>query len=324
MARQVVDQLLLESLVSTTSLESLTKGYLLNCRTENKSPKTIRGYEMVLRNFGWYCKQQNFPEVQKLTAVHIRHFLWYLGSESNRWSSTNPSARQPASNTTINDYFRALRTFFNWLEREELIIDNPFKHLKTPKPDNKIIQALTPAEIERLFKACSGRGLLDIRNRAILSVFLDTGLRLSELINLTLDDVNMDDVSILVKRGKGNKPRIVRIGNKAQKALWKYTLYRKGSSNRLFLNRSGEPFNFFGVAIFLKRLGNKAKVKLHAHQLRHTFAISYLRAGGDVFSLQYLLGHTTLTMTQRYLRTLNANDAMNAHKKYSPLDNLKT
>jgi len=321
-SKQAVDRLLYESLVSTTSLESLTKGYLLNCRTENKSPKTIRGYESVLRKFNWYCQQNDFPEIQKITAVHIRHFLWYLGSESKRWNSTNPSARHPASNTTINDYFRALRTFFNWLEREELIIDNPFRHLKTPKPDNKIIQALTPAEVERLFKACSGKSMLDIRNRAILSVFLDTGLRLSELVNLTLDDVNMDEGSILVRKGKGGKPRVVRIGNKAQKALWKYTLHRKGNSNRLFLNRAGEPFDFYGVAIFLKRLGNKAKVKLHAHQLRHTFAISYLRAGGDVFSLQYLLGHSTLNMTQRYLQSLNANDAANAHKKFSPLDNL--
>jgi integrase/recombinase XerC len=168
MTKQVVDQLLLNSLVTTTSLESLVKGYLLNCRTEGKSPKTIKGYEMVLRNFMWYCTENDFPEIQKLTAVHIRHFLWYLGTETNRWNSTNPSARHPASNTTINDYFRALRIFFNWLEREELIIKNPFRHLKTPKPNHKIIQALTPAEIERLFKACSGRTALDIRNRAIL------------------------------------------------------------------------------------------------------------------------------------------------------------
>jgi integrase/recombinase XerD len=122
---------------------------------------------------------------------------------------------------------------------------------------------------------------------------------------------------------RGGKPRVVRIGNKAQKALWKYvTLYRKGNSNRLFLNRNSEPFNFFGVSIFLKRLGNKAKVKVHPHKLRHTFAVSFLRAGGDVFILQYLLGHSTLQMTQRYLQSLDANDAANAHKKFSPLDNL--
>jgi len=323
MAKQVVDNLLLESLISTTSLESLAKGYILNCKTENKSPKTISGYEMVLRNFAWYCKENNFPQVQKLTAVHIRYFLWYLGSESHRWKSTSPTAKRTASQTTVNGYFRALRTFFNWLEREELIIENPFRNLKTPKVDRKIIQALTPNEIERLFKLCSGKSALDVRNRAILSVFLDTGLRISELTNLTIDDVNMDDGSILVKRGKGGKQRIVRIGSKAQKVLWKYiTLYRKGNSNSLFLNRSGEPLDVIGIKILIKRLGDKVKVKVHPHKLRHTFAISFLRAGGDVFSLQYLLGHSTLQMTQRYLQSLDANDAANAHRKYSPLDNL--
>lgn len=324
MTNQPFERLLTESLVTITSLESLIKGYLLNCRTENKSPKTIRGYSMVLRFFAWFCKEQRFPEVQKLTASHVREFLWYLGSETNRWNSTNPSAKRTVSNTTINDYFRALRTFFGWLEREELITTNPFAHLKTPKPDHKIVQALSTAEIERLFKVCGGKSAIDTRNRAILSVFLDTGLRLSELINLTLDDLNSDTGSILVRHGKGNKQRVVRIGNVAQKALWRYiTVCRKGNSNRLFLNRGGEPFDFYGVSIFLKRLGDRTKVQLHAHKLRHTFAISFLRAGGDVFSLQYLLGHTSLSMTQRYLQSLGVDDAMRAHKKFSPLDNLK-
>jgi len=108
---------------------------------------------------------------------------------------------------------------------------------------------------------------------------------------------------------------------KAQKALWKYlTLYRKGNSNGLFINRSGATLDAVGIKILIKRLGDKAKVHVHPHKLRHTFAISFLRAGGDVFSLQYLLGHSTLAMTQRYLQSLNANDAANAHKKFSPLD----
>lgn len=323
MEKQGVESLLLQSLVSTTSLESLAKGYILNCKTEGKSPKTISGYEMALRNFNWYCKEQDFPEVQKLTAVHVRHFLWYLASESHRWNSTSPAANRQASSTTVNDYFRALRTFFNWLEREELIIENPFKNLKPPKIENKVIQALSPTEIERLFKVCYGKSALDVRNKAILSMFLDTGLRMSELANLTIDDVDMDNDSLLIKHGKGGKQRVVRIGTKAQKALWKYvTLYRGENNNRLFQTRSGEPLSTLGLKILIKRLGDKANVKVHPHKLRHTFAISFLRAGGDVFSLQYLMGHSTLSMTQRYLQSLNANDAANAHKKFSPLDNL--
>jgi len=152
MEKQAVESLLLQSLVSTTSLESLAKGYILNCKTESKSPKTISGYEMVLRNLAWYCRQQGFPEVQKITAVHVRHFLWYLASEPCRWNSTSPAAKRQVTSTTVNGYFRALRTFFDWLEREELVIENPFKNLKPPKIDKKVIQALSPTEMDRLFK----------------------------------------------------------------------------------------------------------------------------------------------------------------------------
>ncbi|MFC2042123.1 tyrosine-type recombinase/integrase [Chloroflexota bacterium] len=214
MKKEAVDSILFESLVSTTSLESLAKGYILNCKTEGKSPNIISSYEMTLRNFIWYCKQNQFPEVQKLTAVHVRHFLWYLASESHRWNSTSAAAKKQVSSATVSDYFRALRTFFNWLEREDLIIENPFKTLKNTKVDNKVIQALSPAEIDRLFKVCSGKSALEARNQAILSVFLDTGLRISELVNLTLYDVNFDDGSLLVRKGKGGKQRVVRIGNK--------------------------------------------------------------------------------------------------------------
>ncbi len=167
-----------------------------------------------------------------------------------------------------------------------------------------------------------GKSSLDVRNKAIVSVFLDTGLRVAELTNLSVDDVNMDDGSILVKRGKGNKQRMVRVGTKAQKALWKYmTIYRHGNTDRLFINRMGEPLALTGMKILIRRLGEKAKVKVHPHQLR-TRSLFFLRGGGDVFSLQYLLGHSTLQMTQRYLQSLNANDAANAHKRFSPLDNM--
>ena len=323
MQKQAVDSLLLESLVSTTSLESLAKGYILNCKTEGKSPKTISISEMILGKFIWYCDQNNFPDVNQLSVIHIRQFFSYLANAEHRWNSTSPAARRPVSKTTVNVYFRTLRTFFNWLQREDIIKDNPFSYLKTPKTDKKVIQALTPIEVERLLKVCSGKSNLDIRNRTILSIFLDTGLRISELADLTLDDIDMDQGSLLIRNGKGGKQRIVHIGTKAHKVLWKYiTIYRRSYSRRLFINRSNEPLEVIGIKMLVKRLGDKAKVKVHPHKLRHTFAISYLRAGGDVFSLQYLLGHSTLQMTQRYLQSLNANDAARAHQKFSPLDNL--
>jgi len=144
------------------------------------------------------------------------------------------------------------------------------------------------------------------------------------LANLKLEDVETATGAILIRHGKGNKQRIVRIGSKVQKALWRYvTIYRFGDSDALFLKRSGEPLDAVGFKILIRRLSNKASVKIYAHKLRHTFAISYLRNRGDAFTLQHLLRHATPQMTQRYLQSLSDEDAMAAHKRFSPLDSLK-
>jgi site-specific recombinase XerD len=188
MEKQVVGRLTIENLVTPTNLQSLAKGYILNCKSEGKSPKTIAIYQTVLENFIWYCNQNNFPEAHRLTAIHIRHFLWYLSAESNRWGISNPATRKPASQTTVSDYYRALHSFFAWLTNEQLISNNPLSNLKKPKPEKKVIQVLTPNEVERLFKECSGRSGLEVRNRAILSMLLDCGLRVSELASLTIKD----------------------------------------------------------------------------------------------------------------------------------------
>jgi len=323
MAKPFVDHLTFENSVAVTDLDSLAKGYILGCRCEGKSPKTIAIYETVLRNFLWLCREHGYPQQpQRITAAHIREFLGYLSSE-NRWGAKGTAARKPASKTTVADYYRALRTFFSWLEREGLIPESPFKNLKNPKVDKKVIKALTPDEVKRLLKVCSGKTALDARNKAIVCILLDCGLRVSELASLTLDDVSPDTGVITVRYGKGGKQRLVHMGEQTQKVLWRYvSIFRRGKSDQLFLNRSGEPLDVDGVKILIRRLGDAAVVKVHPHKLRHTFAITFLRAGGDVFSLQYLLGHSTLTMTQRYLQSLNADDAINSHRKFSPLDNL--
>jgi site-specific recombinase XerD len=307
------------------SLESVAKGYLLNCRCENKSPKTLHKYEEIIAHFIWLARRSGFPnQIDKITVNEVREFLYYLASEKNRWDSDNHAARKMVSSATVGTYYRALRTFFNWLYREEIITDNPFSNLRPPKVMRKIVQALTSDEVARLLDTASGKTAFDFRNRAILSVFLDSGLRVGELANLRIEDVDKETGSILVRNGKGGKQRVVRIGNTAQKILWKYlAIYRHSDSNFLFVNRLREPLDIPGFKILVRRLGIKAGVKVHPHQLRHTFAINFLRAGGDVFSLQYLLGHSTLAMTQRYLQSLNVDDAMKAHKRFSPLDNLR-
>ena len=189
MQKHATERLFLESAVSLTNIEQLAHGYLLNCRAEGKSPKTLAIYTMVLQNFRWYFRQNAFPvQPEKISAIHIRQFLWYLSSETNRWGTSNPRTKQPASQATVLGYYRTLKTFFGWLGREQLMQNNPFVNLKPPKAQRKVIQALTATEVERLLAICASKTALDVRNRAILAVLIDTGLRVAELSSLTLDD----------------------------------------------------------------------------------------------------------------------------------------
>jgi integrase/recombinase XerD len=166
------------------------------------------------------------------------------------------------------------------------------------------------------------------RDSVIILILLDTGLRVSELINLKIDNVWLDEGLIKVL-GKGNKERLVPIGKQIRKLLWRYiNQYRPETArpnlDNLFLTRDGRPLTKNRVDSIMKRYGKIAEltgIRCSPHTLRHTFAINYLRNGGDVFSLQKILGHSSLEMTRRYCELANA-DIKKAHAIASPVDNL--
>jgi len=138
-------------------------------------------------------------------------------------------------------------------------------------------------------------------------MFLDTGLRLSELANLNMSDINMEQGIIKVV-GKGNKERPVRISLKTQKALWGHITRLDSNSDIVWLGKDNMPFTATGIAQMIKNLGKRVGISLSPHKLRHSFAISFLRNGAHLFELQMALGHTTLEMTRRYTQALGFED----------------
>jgi site-specific recombinase XerD len=307
-------------------LEHLLQGYILNCRCEGKSPSTISFYHGNLKRFLWYCRENNIPEdPRQLTSLHFRQFLLYVDSEPIRWGSQSSRSIRPTTKA-IAHYYHCLHIFFEWLKREEIVHDNPLDRIKKPKKEKRTIQALSPKEIRALLDTCPTNTAIGFRNRTIIIMFIDSGMRVSELAGLKLPDVDFDSGSICVKNGKGRKQRNVRIGTATQKALWRYiTFYRKGESDRLFLTINNQPLEADAIKLIIRRLGKKAGISgVHVHRFRHTFAISFLRAGGDIFSLKYLLGHNSLTMVENYLGSLNEEDAAKAHQKFSPIDNMRS
>jgi len=160
-------------------------------------------------------------------------------------------------------------------------------------------------------------------------LLLDSGIRVSELVNINLEDVNLAEGWITIKVGKGGKERIVPVGSVVQKSLWKYINRFRSQPltqkvTRLFLSDDGLPLTRSGIQQMLRRCGKRAGisgVRCLPHTFRHTFAKSYLVNGGDIFSLQKILGHSSLASVRTYLN-LFGTDIKKQHQKYSPADNL--
>ena len=317
----------------STSLKSLVKGFVLTQRTDCKSPRTTEYYESNLRRFLWYTEQQQWPDgVCMITEWHIREFLAYTGGEGNRWGLSgngSESSRPKATYCTVHHYYCVLKAFFNWCVREGFVSENPLAKIKLKAPRLKAVQPYSNQDILRLIEVCdhdckNNARLLGSRNKAIILMFLDTGLRASELANIKLDEIDSERGWIKVK-GKGAKERVVRIGATAQKALWRYLVYReKSKCENLWITEEGKPLEVGGIQTMVMRLRERAGLtaKGNCHRFRHTFALHFLRKDRNPFNLQYLLGHSDLRMVRHYVSTLGMEDALRAHESASPADTL--
>jgi site-specific recombinase XerD len=316
-----------------TSLRSLVNGFVLTKQTEGKSPRTVEFYSENLKRFLWYASKQDWPDdIRMLTEWHIREFLGYLANEKCRWGlegNGSETSQNKASHTTVHHYFVVLANFFGWVVREGFLSESPTAKIKIAKPKEKVIKPYTQEEVIRMLAVCDkdyerNARFLGSRNKAIVLVLLDAGVRLSELLGMTLEDINTSNGNIRVV-GKGSRERVVRIGKVAQKALWRYLMHRPDSSKaELWLNEEKGPLSCGGVQCLVRRLKERAGINGSGsvHRFRHTFALNFLRVDKNVFNLQYLLGHSELEMVRRYTATLGMEDALKAHEKASPADML--
>lgn len=299
-------------------LDRLIEGFLLSCKVENKSPATISFYQNILNKFQWYLQKYG---IDTIDATTIRSFLGYLKNSPNRWDSNNARANRPVCAYTVDRYYTALSALFRWASIEGMIDTNPMATIKKPRFQRKITKGLEPETCQKLIGYFNGKSLSDYRKKAIVYMFLDTGLRLSELANLQLSDINVER-GIIKVIGKGNKERYVRIGLKTQKALWHYLTRRNSEVDFIWISRENEPLTATGITQMVRNLGKGLGISLSPHKLRHSFAISFLRNGANPFELQLALGHSTLEMTRRYTQALGFEDVFKRHVMASPVDRL--
>lgn len=281
--------------------------FLLHQRVSRHTAKTLVHYEYTLGRFTKWLTANGITEVGQVQAATIRAFMLDL-----------EGVLKPNS---VNCIMRGVRALFNFLEAEELIEANPMRRVKMPKVDKVILPAFTREEIAKLEKATSGKTALDVRNRALIYLLLDTGLRLAECAALRVGMVDLGTGHLRVM-GKGRKERLVRLGSGSLRALIKYLRLRNGSDGEaLWLGERG-PLTQWGLAETLEKLGKKAGVHSHPHKFRRTCALMMLRSGADVFSVQHFLGHSDLEVLRRYLAQTEA-DVTRVHETHSPVDGLR-
>jgi len=297
-------------------------------QAEGKSPKTISWYTDTLLTFERFLiNSGKSTSLGDIGIVEAREFILYL-QQKQRWDGNNGNHGKDdhLSPFTVQGFVRSLKAFCSWLYQEGYTEENELAYLKLPKVPHKLVQILTEEEIRRIMSCFNPMTTVGARNMAIVMILLDTGIRCSELISLKLSDVHIQESYVEVF-GKGGKERVVPIGSGVQKAIQRYVFHFRPEQidpdiEEVFLNLDGSPLTRNAIKMLFSRLAKKSGIKrLHVHLFRHTFATNYLINGGDVFSLQQILGHTTLEMVHNYISMASAQVRVQ-HRKYSPVDTL--
>ncbi|MCU1805172.1 tyrosine-type recombinase/integrase [Cytobacillus firmus] len=225
--------------------------------------------------------------------------------------------------TTINTRLRALRAFYNFLAKTKLIKESPMKNIKLLRDRQKTIETLDKNEIESLLKVIrKQKTFIGFRDEIILLVFLDTGVRLSELVGIDVEDVQGN--KIIIRKTKNLFERTVYLSDITEEQLKRYVIIRGVlQTNRLFINRDNEKLNPHSIQSRFTKYGKEAKIskRVSPHTFRHTMAKRMIMAGVDAFTLMTILGHSDMTITKRYVNLWGADIELK-HKQFGALKGL--
>ncbi len=311
-----------------TLSEAIT-AYLLHHESSNSQPKTIEWHTHCLGSFRSYCDQHELSALEQITTEDAQR--WVLDMQKV------PTCRGKRSARTVSWYARSLRAFYRWCCRRGFVEIDVTAWLDLPKVERPLIRILEAEEFARLLAACANVDESNrstgphhvARNEAVLWLLYDTGIRLAELCSLKLADFDRSRGTIIVY-GKGRKERKIALGKNALQVVGRYlTHWREhfpsaDSDPHVFLTEEG-GITREGIKMLFRRLRHRAGFtnrRVHPHLLRHTFAVRYLMSGGDVFSLQELLGHEDMETIRNYMHLADAN-VQSQKRKFSPGDQIQ-
>ncbi len=304
-------------------MELFLDRFITHLRVErNFSPHTLVSYQCDLKSFITFLKRDKINSVNKVDRLEVRKFLAYLAGKNLKKS-------------TIARKLSSIRSFFKHLTREKIVTQDPTIYIPTPKRTKRVPSFLDLGEVRLLLELPDRRTLLGLRDRAILEVLYGSGLRVSELVNMNIGDVDLLGEMIKVK-GKGSKERLVPIGEIGIASIKRYLNMRQSpqkavpfkvrsfhnlsySRQPLFLNYRGSRLGAQSINLLLQKYIRRASIKkgVSPHTLRHTFATHLLDAGCDLRAVQEMLGHASLSTTQIYTH-VTTERLKRIYRKYHP------
>lgn len=293
--REELDNYQIEPVEKYGEVDSdLLEAYIAAKTIEGRSPKTLERYRYVLTRF---FKETRVPE-RNVTVYHLRSFLMN-------------ERRRGVKDSTLEGVRSIFSAYFNWLQREALITQNPCVNLGPIKCPKVVRMPFSDVEIERMKEACT-----TIRDKALVCFLLSTGCRIGEIIQLNREDIDYQGMQCKVL-GKGNKERVVYIDNITRMNMMRYERSRSDTSNALFVGKGSDRMTAGGIRKMLKMLEEKSGVEnVHPHRFRRTLATNLINRGMPIQEVARILGHDRLDTTMKYIY-INDMSVKAAYQKYA-------
>lgn len=303
-----------KSEVFTEDFETSLHMFLRDCKIRNLSEHTLKYYKNELIAFRSILEAQDIPtSPDKITLKILKeNVILYMMETLDR------------KETSINTRLRAIRAFFNYLEKERMISDNPATELSLIKQKKEVIETFSREQLRSILRQPNLETFTGLRDYTLMLFLVETGVRVRELTEISVKDIRWEDSQVLIN-GKGYKDRLVPIQATTKRQLRKYIAVRGEVANdALFVTIDNTPLTKRQVQERIKKYGRMANIKgvrCSPHTFRHTFAKMSVQNGADVFALQAVLGHTSLEMVRNYVN-LFSSDVFESHKRFSPVEKL--
>ncbi len=299
-------------------LDDSVKEFIFECQIRQYTWKTVKGYKNTLEYLATYLKEvHHLTDIEQVNEHHLKAFFAY-------------QINKKCKETYLNGLIKVYRAFYKYLVEQEYVVKNPILKVSWMREPSTIIKTFTDEEVKRMLSVYPETDYLNIRNKAIMAMLFDTGIRNYELCCLPNDNIKDNYIAIY---GKGKKERQVGKSPYLSKILMKYERVKKYyfefknvKLDNYFLSRTGRPLTNEAVGRIVHIAGEQAKVsdtiRCSPHTCRHWFAQSQIKNGIDVYSLSRLMGHSNIKITQRYLEGMRDNQIVSQSIKTSPLMNL--